>query len=252
VSALSVFFITISIMSFCIRTNQELRTQLLGNVTDTRQDGKLYWQLVSTEDVPHIMFEYMENVCNVWFTFELAIRFLVSPKKLKFFKIVANVIDVISTMSFYLDTLMNKLEIDQEVLEFLYIIRIMRLYKLTKHSTGLRILLKSFSASAKELFLLIFLIVLGIVIFASLMFFAELTEYNPDNHFDSIPNGVYWAVVTITSVGPGDMVPNTRAGMVVGSLCALSGVIVLALPAPIIVANFTLFYSHTQVTYKRI
>ena len=60
-----------------------------------------------------------------------------------------------------------------DVLEFFSIIRILRLFKLTRHSSGLKILIQTFRASAKELMLLIFFLVLGIVIFASLVYYAE-------------------------------------------------------------------------------
>ena len=79
------------------------------------------------------------------------------------------------------------------------------------------------------------------------MYYAERLDKNPKNDFKSIPEGLWWAVVTMTTVGYGDMVPKTWAGLVVGSLCALSGVLVIALPVPVIVSNFSMFYSHTQV-----
>lgn len=54
----------------------------------------------------------------------------------------------------------------------------------------------------------------------------------------------------MTTVGYGDMVPKTYVGMFVGALCALGGVLTIALPVPVIVSNFTMYYSHTQVMSK--
>ena len=137
-----------------------------------------------------------------------------------------------------------------DILEFFSIIRILRLFKLTRHSPGLKILIHTFKASSKELTLLVFFLVLGMVIFASLVYYAERLHTNPKNDFKSIPEGLWWAVVTMTTVGYGDMVPKTYAGLLVGSLCALSGVLVIALPVPVIVSNFSMFYSHTQARMK--
>lgn len=77
-----------------------------------------------------------------------------------------------ATCSFYTD-LMEKLGEPAGLWEAFSIIRIMRLFKLTRHSPGLRILIHTFKASAKELTLLVFFLVLGIVFFASLAFYAE-------------------------------------------------------------------------------
>jgi potassium voltage-gated channel Shaw-related subfamily C protein len=126
----------------------------------------------------------------------------------------------------------------------------MRLFKLTRHSSGLKILVQTFRASAKELTLLVFFLVLGIVIFASLVYYAERIQTNPHNDFNSIPLGLWWALVTMTTVGYGDMTPKTYIGMFVGALCALAGVLTIALPVPVIVSNFTMYYSHTQARAK--
>ena len=118
-------------------------------------------------------------------------------------------------MSFYIDLVLAHLasHLDNaDVLEFFSIIRILRLFKLTRHSSGLKILLQTFRASAKELMLLVFFLVLGIIIFASLVYYAERIQPNPNNDFNSIPLGLWWALVTMTTVGYGDMVPKTYLG----------------------------------------
>ena len=87
-----------------------------------------------------------------------------------------NIIDYVATLSFYIDLVLQQMASHLEkadVLEFFSIIRILRLFKLTRHSSGLKILIQTFRASAKELMLLVFFLVLGIVIFASLVYYAE-------------------------------------------------------------------------------
>ena len=93
------------------------------------------------------------------------------PNKCNFLKSSVNVIDYIATISFYTDLFLQQYVShikNADIFEFFSIIRILRLFKLTRHSSGLKILLQTFRASAKELMLLVFFLVLGIVIFASL------------------------------------------------------------------------------------
>ena len=162
-------------------------------------------------------------------------RFLCCPNRCDFLKSSVNVIDFVATISFYTDLFLQQLVShikNADVFEFFSIIRILRLFKLTRHSSGLKILLQTFRASAKELMLLVFFLVLGIVIFASLVYYAERIQVNPGNDFSSIPLGLWWALVTMTTVGFGDMVPKTYLGMFVGAMCAMAGVLVVALPVP--------------------
>ena len=152
-------------------------------------------------------------MCNVWFTLEFTVRFVVCPNKCIFARSPVNIIDLVATLSFYTDILLQVTHfsplpfffqfasaaldmtlqlIEQElahhvdnadILEFFSIIRILRLFKLTRHSPGLKILVHTFKASAKELALLVFFLVLGIVVFASLVYYAERLQANPDNNF---------------------------------------------------------------------
>ncbi|XP_052853617.1 potassium voltage-gated channel protein Shaw isoform X2 [Drosophila gunungcola] len=253
IGVVSVFFICISILSFCLKTHPDMRVPYVRNITVKTANGSNDWFLDKPQTNAHIAFFYIECVCNAWFTFEILVRFISSPNKCEFIKSSVNIIDYIATLSFYIDLVLQRFASHLEnadILEFFSIIRIMRLFKLTRHSSGLKILIQTFRASAKELTLLVFFLVLGIVIFASLVYYAERIQPNPHNDFNSIPLGLWWALVTMTTVGYGDMAPKTYIGMFVGALCALAGVLTIALPVPVIVSNFAMYYSHTQARAK--
>lgn len=227
IGVISVFFICVSIISFCLKTHPDMRVPVIRSDTVTTASRNQSWKLDKVQTNAHVAFFYIECVCNAWFTLEILVRFISSPNKCEFIKSSVNIIDYIATMSFYIDLILQKYASHVEnadILEFFSIIRIMRLFKLTRHSSGLKILIQTFRASAKELTLLVFFLVLGIVIFASLVYYAERIQTNPDNNFHSIPLGLWWALVTMTTVGYGDLVPKTYVGMFVGALCALAGV----------------------------
>ncbi|CAG9129489.1 unnamed protein product [Plutella xylostella] len=253
IGVISVFFICVSIISFCLKTHPDMRVPVIRNYTVTTANQTQSWALDKVQTNAHVAFFYIECVCNAWFTLEILVRFISSPNKCEFIKSSVNIIDYVATMSFYIDLTLQKYASHVEnadILEFFSIIRIMRLFKLTRHSSGLKILIQTFRASAKELTLLVFFLVLGIVIFASLVYYAERIQTNPHNDFNSIPLGLWWALVTMTTVGYGDMAPKTYVGMFVGALCALAGVLTIALPVPVIVSNFAMYYSHTQARAK--
>jgi len=253
IGIISVFFIVVSIVSFCLKTHPDMRVPVIRNITVRTSFNSTAWTLDKYQTNAHDAFFFVECVCNAWFTIEIIMRFLSCPNKFVFLRSSVNIIDYVATLSFYIDLVLQQMASHLEnadVLEFFSIIRILRLFKLTRHSSGLKILIQTFRASAKELMLLVFFLVLGIVIFASLVYYAERISPNPDNDFNSIILGLWWALVTMTTVGYGDMVPKTYLGMFVGTLCALGGVLTVALPVPVIVSNFAMYYSHTQARAK--
>ncbi|CAJ0960183.1 unnamed protein product, partial [Mesorhabditis belari] len=247
IGAASIIFVIASIVSFCLKTHPSLRIPTLIVSQINTSMPTLVSKVVTR---PHPYFFYVELMCNMWFSAEFLLRLLCCPNIPSFIRNPINIIDLIATISFYVDWTLDTALSNRDSVEFFSIIRILRLFKLTQHSLGLKILIATFKASAQELFLLVFFVCLGIVIFAALVYYAERLTYNPGNQFDSIPVGLWWAVITICTIGFGDLVPKTWLGMAVGSVCALMGVLTIALPVPVIVSNFAMFYSHAQARAK--
>ncbi|XP_025091929.1 potassium voltage-gated channel protein Shaw-like isoform X2 [Pomacea canaliculata] len=246
ISVFSVFFVCLTVLTISLKTLPEIQMVVLSTNRVIGPDGNVYEYLKGENSEPMEFFFYVESVINCWFTFEIIIRFLVTPRKIEFIASPSNIIDMVATFSFYMDFSLSKANLKSNLLGLLSTVRVMRLVKLTRHHAGLKILLQTMKASAKELFLLIFFLAVSVVIFAAAVYYAEKTENNPGNMFTSIPSGMWWALVTMTTVGYGDMTPQTYLGRIAGGVCALAGALTIGLPVPIIVSNFSLFYSHTK------
>ncbi|XP_057180669.1 potassium voltage-gated channel subfamily C member 2 isoform X3 [Triplophysa rosa] len=256
----SLFFILVSITTFCLETHEAFNTII--NKTDSLRNDSLTdpGQQYEIETDPALT--YVEGVCVLWFTFEFLVRVTFSPDKLEFVKSVLNIIDFVAILPFYLEVGLSGLssKAAKDVLGFLRVVRfvrILRIFKLTRHFMGLRVLGHTLRASTNEFLLLIIFLALGVLIFATMIYYAERIGASPNDPtashhtmFKNIPIGFWWAVVTMTTLGYGDMYPQTWSGMVVGALCALAGVLTIAMPVPVIVNNFGMYYSLAMAKQK--
>ncbi|XP_067387049.1 potassium voltage-gated channel subfamily A member 5-like [Emydura macquarii macquarii] len=268
IAIVSVLVILISIITFCLETLPEFRDERELPAPLVPPGAALNG---SARDAPPMQppsglsdpFFIIETTCVIWFTFELLVRFFACPSKPEFSRNIMNIIDIVAIIPYFI-TLGTELAHEQEqqqpgaagtastnnggqqqamslaILRVIRLVRVFRIFKLSRHSKGLQILGQTLKASMRELGLLIFFLFIGVILFSSAVYFAEADD--PDSHFSSIPDAFWWAVVTMTTVGYGDMRPVTVGGKIVGSLCAIAGVLTIALPVPVIVSNFNYFY----------
>nr|QQY02549.1 potassium voltage-gated channel protein Shaker 2 [Cryptocotyle lingua] len=244
----SVVVILLSIIIFCIETLPHFKHYRLMNDPDDFGTNKL--PMIQEDDLPTLdqPFFIIETFCIVWFSGELLIRFASAPKKLQFFKVMMNVIDLVSIIPYFItlgavivdDPKRQNQTTSLAVLRVIRLVRVFRIFKLSRHSKGLQILGQTLRASVRELGLLVFFLLICVILFSSAVYFAEADA--DTSLFRSIPDGFWWAVVTMTTVGYGDMRPVTLWGKLIGSLCAIAGVLTIALPVPVIVSNFNYFY----------
>lgn len=259
VALVSLIVIIVSIIIFCMETLPEFRDdfevfQAMGfPINYTKGSGFPSSASATSKTISTTFtdpFFIIETACIIWFVFEIIVRFLVCPSKRRFFNSLMNIIDLISIIPYFV-TLITELaavtntstggqSMSLAILRIIRLVRVFRIFKLSRHSKGLQILGQTLKASMRELGLLIFFLFIGVILFSSAIYFVEVDD--PNTQFSSIPDGFWWAVVTMTTVGYGDMCPITLGGKVVGTLCAIAGVLTIALPVPVIVSNFNYFY----------
>lgn len=142
-------------------------------------------------------------------------------------------IDLLAILPFYVHVVVG---LDLRMLRILRLLRFLRLFRLTAYMKSAKMIRNVFVKRASDLKLSVVLIFILIIIASSIMYFAEHTAQ--PTVFSSIPATLWYAIVTLTTVGYGDMIPVTIIGKVMTGVIMLSGVAIFALPAGIITAGF--------------
>ncbi|KAM7538520.1 hypothetical protein Aperf_G00000047322 [Anoplocephala perfoliata] len=251
VALISVTFILLSTIGLALSSmNQEVQNFTKASLNGTRRTYRSKDHLFGSNENIHYHLDNLELSCIIWFTIEYLVRFIVAPYKCDFLKSPMNIIDMIAILPFYVSKALDSLTAISKVVQVFRLLRVLRVLKLARHSIGLQALGYTLRRSYKELGLLMMFVAMGVLIFSSLAYFAEKDE--KDTKFESIPATFWWAIITMTTVGYGDMSPTTAWGKVIGTGCALCGVLVLAMPIPIIVNNFAEFYKDQMRREKAI
>ncbi|XP_066922126.1 voltage-gated potassium channel KCNC4-like isoform X2 [Clytia hemisphaerica] len=214
----------------------------------------------------HELFTYLllalDYLTFAWMSIELIIRFVSSPNRIQFLISFYTIVDLLTLITYALqfnhgmdyhrtkDGVIdsNSITTDYKNIEMFSIVRLVRLVRFFRLSVGLQIFKHTIIASSRELLLLVLLLLLPVALFATIVYFFE-RETNTGK-FRTIPESIWWAVITITTVGYGDMSPETTWGKIFGIICAVFSVFILALPVSIIGTNFTLFYNYAQARMK--
>ena len=163
-----------------------------------------------------------------------------------------NVIDLLGIVPYFVSLALSNMKSSGEyqdemrrMAQVFRIMRILRIFRLGRHITGLQTLGATLKDSYKELGLLGLVVIMGMLIFSGLTFVVE-KDANPDE-FISMPAALYWSIITMTSVGYGDITPRTWFGKLCGATCAICGVLIISLPIPIIVNTFNKLYEKAKI-----
>ena len=166
------------------------------------------------------------------FTVEYGVRLWVVRKPLRYARSFFGIIDLLSILPTFL-SLLFPASASFTVIRALRLLRVFRVLKLVEYSSEAGVLIDALLRSRRKIFVFICTLMTIVVIFGALMYVVE----GPEHGFHSIPTGMYWAVVTVATVGFGDIAPGTGFGRFVTSVLIVIGYSIIAVPTGIYTAE---------------
>ncbi|XP_068115794.1 potassium voltage-gated channel subfamily G member 4 [Hyperolius riggenbachi] len=247
-ACLSILFVATTAINLCISTMPDLRAEeVRGECSQTCYNIFI-----------------IETVCVAWFSLEFVLRFVQAKSKCQFFKGPLNIIDVLAILPYYVSLIVEDeqstldkpgsnsyLEKIGLVLRILRALRILYVMRLARHSLGLQTLGLTVRRCTREFGLLLLFLCVAMTLFAPLVHLAE-NEMGRCQEFTSVPASYWWAIISMTTVGYGDMVPRSIPGQVVALSSILSGILIMAFPATSIFHTFSRSYSELKRDQERL
>jgi len=173
---------------------------------------------------------YAEWILTIFFTLEYILRLYVSKKPLRYAKSFFGAVDLLSILPTYLSLIIPGTHYLM-VIRALRLLRIFRILKLARFTSAARVLLTAMAASRYKIFVFLGVVLSCVLILGTCMY---IVEGDVQEGFASIPRSMYWAIVTMTTVGYGDIVPATTFGKFIASLMMLLGYAIIAVPTGIV------------------
>ncbi|XP_071022738.1 voltage-gated potassium channel regulatory subunit KCNG1-like [Oncorhynchus clarkii lewisi] len=247
-ACLSVLFVTITAVNLSISTMPAMREE--------EEQGKCSQMCYNIFIV--------ETVCVGWFSLEFTLRFIQDRDKLAFLRRPLNLIDVVAILPYYITLVVDSYQGEKKlgsgssyldkvglVLRILRALRILYVMRLARHSLGLQTLGLTARRCTREFGLLLLFLCVAIALFSPLLYLIE-NEMATTHEFSSIPATYWWAVITMTTVGYGDMVPRSIPGQVVALSSILSGILLMAFPVTSIFHTFSRSYVELKQEQQRL
>ncbi|BFM17432.1 ion transporter [Maricurvus nonylphenolicus] len=180
----------------------------------------------------HLELLWIEWFFTLLFTAEYLTRIYCARNSWQYMRSFYGIVDLISILPTYLALIFTGANYLM-IIRLLRVLRIFRILKLVRYLSEANVLVRSMLASRRKIFVFFCTVLVLSTVFGSLMFVVE----GPEHGFTSIPKSIYWTIVTITTVGYGDITPQTAIGQVVASMAMLTGYSIIAVPTGILTAE---------------
>lgn len=196
--------------------------------------------LVMLESVKEIDVQYhrqlltLEWIVTIFFTFEYIARIISIKKPLKYIFSFYGIIDFVSTIPLYLSYILAGSQVLLAVRAF-RLLRVFRILKLVKFMGEASQLKQALKDSRAKIAVFIYVVLILSVIMGTLMYLIESDEAG----FTSIPRSIYWTIVTLTTVGYGDIAPQTNLGQLIATVIMILGYGIIAVPTGIVTVEFS-------------